>query len=103
MINAGSKLIRVSVVGEGRPDPSGTVSKPFGHELPDLAVDLTVKIGDVEREFKLYDADCDGEAPSTMAELALLLERKLRALPDAPGKQLLITVCKSEPAGSTSG
>ncbi|MBY8346012.1 phage tail sheath subtilisin-like domain-containing protein [Streptomyces spinosirectus] len=86
VVNAGSRLIRVEAVGEGRPDPSGTVSKPFGHELPDLAVDLTVKIGDVEREFKLYDADCDGEAPSSVAELALLLERKLRALPDAPGK-----------------
>ncbi|MER7203431.1 phage tail protein, partial [Streptomyces sp. NPDC000188] len=86
VINAGSRLIRVDAVDEGRPDPSGTVSKPFGHELPDLAVDLTVKIGDVEREFQLYDADCDGEAPSSVAELALLLERKLRALPDAPGR-----------------
>ncbi|MFE7167623.1 phage tail sheath subtilisin-like domain-containing protein [Streptomyces sp. NPDC057616] len=86
VVNAGSRLIRVEAVGEGRPDPSGTVSKPFGDELPDLAVDLTVKIGDVEREFRLYDADCDGEAPSSVAELALLLERKLRALPDAPGK-----------------
>lgn len=86
VVGAGSRLIRVEAVGEGRPDPSGTVSKPFGHELPDLAVDLTVKIGDVEREFRLYDADCDGEAPSSVAELALLLERKLRALPDAPGK-----------------
>ncbi|MFI6250939.1 phage tail sheath family protein [Streptomyces sp. NPDC051016] len=86
VVNAGSRLIRVEAVGEGRPDPSGTVSKPFGRELPDLAVDLTVKIGDVEREFKLYDPDCDGEAPSTVAELALLLERRLRALPDAPGK-----------------
>lgn len=86
VINAGSRLIRVEAVGEGRPDPSGTVSKPFGHELPDLAVDLTVKIGEVEREFTLYDPDCDGEVPTNVAELALLLERKLRALPDAPGK-----------------
>ncbi|MDG4858667.1 phage tail sheath subtilisin-like domain-containing protein [Streptomyces sp. T-3] len=86
VINSGSRLIRVDVVGEGRPDPSGTVSKPFGHELPDLAVDLTVKIGEVEREFTLYDPECDGEAPCNVAELALLLERKLRALPDAPGK-----------------
>ncbi|MGW3652944.1 phage tail sheath family protein [Streptomyces sp. NPDC000878] len=86
VVNAGSRLIRVEAVGEGRPDPSGTVSKPFGAELPDLAVDLTVKIGDVEREFTLYDPDCDGEAPCSVAELALLLERKLRALPDAPGK-----------------
>jgi phage tail sheath protein FI len=86
VVNAGSRLIRVEAVGEGRPDPSGTVSKPFGQELPDLAVDLTVKIGEVEREFTLYDPDTDGEAPSGVTELALLLERKLRALPDAPGK-----------------
>ncbi|MCG0290842.1 phage tail sheath C-terminal domain-containing protein [Streptomyces sp. PSAA01] len=86
VINAGSALIRVKAVGEGRPDPSGTVSKPFAGELPDLAVELTVKIGEVERAFTLYDPDCDGEAPCDVAELALLLERKLRALPDAPGK-----------------
>ncbi|MEU5609954.1 phage tail sheath C-terminal domain-containing protein [Streptomyces sparsogenes] len=86
VINSGSALIRVKVVGEGRPDPSGTVSKPFSHELPDLDVELTVKIGEVEREFRLYDPDCDGEAPCDVTELALLLERKLRALPDAPGK-----------------
>ncbi|AEM85046.1 phage tail sheath family protein [Streptomyces violaceusniger] len=86
VINAGSALIRVKAVGEGRPDPSGTVSKPFAGELPDLAVELTVKIGEVERSFTLYDPDCDGEAPCDVTELALLLERKLRALPDAPGK-----------------
>ncbi|WP_275561678.1 phage tail sheath C-terminal domain-containing protein [Streptomyces sp. 5-6(2022)] len=86
VINAGSGLIRVKVVGEGRPDPSGTVSKPFAEELPDLEVELTVKIGEVERAFTLYDPDCDGEAPCDVTELALLLERKLRALPDAPGK-----------------
>ncbi|GAQ71727.1 phage tail sheath family protein [Streptomyces turgidiscabies] len=86
VVNAGSRLIRVEAVGEGRPDPSGTVSKPFGNELPDLAVDVTVKIGDVEREFTLHDPECDGEAPCSVAELALLLERKLRALPDAPGR-----------------
>ncbi|MER7497415.1 phage tail sheath subtilisin-like domain-containing protein [Streptomyces pharetrae] len=86
VINAASRLIRVEAVGEGRPDPSGTVSKPFGRELPHLGVDLTVKIGDIEREFTLHDPDCDGPAPTTVAELALLLERKLRALPDAPGR-----------------
>lgn len=84
VINSGSRLIRVDIVGEGRPDPSGTVSKRFGQELPDLAVDLTVKIGEVEREFTLYDPQSDGEAPCNVTELALLLERKLRALPDAP-------------------
>ncbi len=87
VVNSGSSLVRASVVGEGRPDPSGTVSRPFTGELPELAVDLTVKIGDVEREFRLHDPDRDGEPPTTVTELALLLERKLRALPDAPGKR----------------
>jgi len=87
VVNEGSALVRVEVVGEGRPDPSGTVSKEFGAELPDLAVDLTVKIGEVEREFTLFDPDQDGEPPTGVTELALLLERKLRALPDAPGKR----------------
>ncbi|MFI0821159.1 phage tail sheath family protein [Streptomyces sp. NPDC021098] len=86
VVGSGSGLIRVKAVGEGRPDPSGTVSKRFAAELPDLNVELTVKIGDVERAFTLYDPDCDGEAPCDITELALLLEHKLRALPDAPGK-----------------
>ncbi|GHH78872.1 hypothetical protein GCM10018793_30460 [Streptomyces sulfonofaciens] len=86
VVNAGSRLIRVEVLGDDRPDPSGTVSKPFGHRLPNLAVDLTVKIGDTEREFTLHDPDTDGEAPGSVAELAHLLERKLRAQPDAPGR-----------------
>lgn len=76
----------MKVLDEGRPDPSGTVSKPFAAELPDLGVELKVKFGDVEREFTLHEPDRDGEPPSNVTELALLLERKLRALPDAPGK-----------------
>lgn len=86
VVGAGSRLIRVEAHGDDRPDPSGTVSKPFGHRLPNLAVDLTVKIGDVQREFTLYDPDTDGERPHGVTGLAHLLERKLRAQPDAPGR-----------------
>ncbi|NLU68201.1 phage tail sheath C-terminal domain-containing protein [Streptomyces sp. HNM0574] len=88
VLNSGSQLVRAEVLdgAQGRPDPSGTVSKPFSGDLPALDVDLTVKIGDTEREFTLHDPDEDGEAPCSVAELALLLERKLRALPDAPGR-----------------
>jgi phage tail sheath protein FI len=86
VVNSGSALVRCEALGEGRPDPSGTVSKPFSGDLPDLGVELTVKIGETERQFVLHDPDEDGEAPCSVAELALLLERKLRALPDAPGR-----------------
>ncbi|TDC89524.1 phage tail sheath family protein [Saccharopolyspora aridisoli] len=87
VINSGSALIRVEILDEGRPAASGTVSEEFGEEFPDLDVELTACIGDVERDFTLHDPDQDGPAPTTLVELALLLERKLRATPDAPGKR----------------
>ncbi|MFI6698210.1 phage tail sheath family protein [Streptomyces sp. NPDC050509] len=86
VVNSGSGLVRVKALDRDRPDPSGTVSKPFAAKLPSLAVELKVKIGEVEREFTLHDPHHDGEAPTNVVELALLLERKLRSLPDAPGK-----------------
>ncbi|MER7050426.1 phage tail sheath family protein [Streptomyces jumonjinensis] len=86
VVNSASALVRVKALDEDRPDPSGTVSKPFAAELPDLGVELKVKIGDVEREFTLHEPDHDGDPPTDVTGLALLLERKLRALPDAPGK-----------------
>ncbi|MCA1185398.1 phage tail sheath subtilisin-like domain-containing protein [Saccharopolyspora sp. 6T] len=86
-VNSSSALIRVEVLDSGLPAASGTVSRPFDGELPGLGVELTAKIGDVERDFTLYEEDVDGEAPCTVAELALLLERKLRSLPDAPGRR----------------
>lgn len=87
VVDAGSSLVSVEVRGAGRPDPVGTVSKTFPDALPDLAKDIDVKIGDTARSFKLWDEDDDGAAPNSVAELALLLERKLRALPDAPGRR----------------
>jgi phage tail sheath protein FI len=85
VINEGSTLVRVNVVGEDRPDPSGTISRPFGHDMPDLDVEITVEIGDVRREFRLYHPHRDGRPPRTLGEFAALLERKLRAQPDVPG------------------
>ncbi|MFE4519639.1 phage tail sheath family protein [Kitasatospora sp. NPDC056783] len=87
VVNPGSAVVRVKVRAAGRPDPVGTVSKPFAAALPDLTQDIQVKIGDVTRTFRIYDPAVDGRAPSGVTELALLLERKLRALPDAPGKR----------------
>lgn len=92
VVNAAASLIRVDVLDTGRPAASGTVSQVFDGDLPDLVVDLTVTIGDVERDFTLYEENSDGEAPTTVTELALLLERKLRALPDAPGQHAFACV-----------
>lgn len=88
VVNSGSDAIRVKVLAEQRPDPVGTVSKPFAATLPDLTKQIEVKIGEVARTFRIYDAERDGDAPKTVTDLALLLERKLRALPDAPGKRV---------------
>jgi uncharacterized protein len=87
VINSGSGLVSVEAIGDDRPDPSGTISKPFEHELPDLDDVVQVRIGEVEREFRLHDPGCDGPPPRHLGELAALLERKLRALPDVPGRQ----------------
>ena len=87
IITSGSSLVEAKVLAEGRPDPVGTVSKAFAETLPDLTAEISVKIGEVTREFTIHDPDQDGDAPTTVPQLALLLERKLRALPDAPGKR----------------
>jgi phage tail sheath protein FI len=85
VLNAESRLIRAEAVGRGRPDPSGTVSREFERELPDLDADIRVRIGDEEREFRLWREHHDGRPPKHLSELAALLERKLRAQPDCPG------------------
>ncbi|MFF2545552.1 phage tail sheath family protein [Kitasatospora sp. NPDC058063] len=87
VVNSGSGVVRVKVLAESRPDPVGTVSKPFAATLPDLTHEIQVKIADVSRTVTIYDPAADGTAPTTVPELALLLERKLRALPDAPGRR----------------
>jgi uncharacterized protein len=88
VVNAGSSLIEVAVLAQGRPDPSGTVSKPFADHLPDLTHPFQVAIGGTVRDLVIHDPEHDGDPPTTVAELALVLERKLRALPDAPGKRV---------------
>jgi uncharacterized protein len=80
-INAGSSLITVKVLEADLPDPSGTVSKAFTNPLPDLAKEITVTIGTVTSDpFKVYDSAHDGTAPTTMSQLAVLLEGKIRGL-----------------------
>ena len=87
VVNAGSSVVTAEVLAARRPDPAGTVSKPFDGDLPDLTQEFQVGIGSLQHDLTIYRADRDGTPPSTVAELALLLERKLRALPDAPGRR----------------
>ncbi|MEW2578918.1 phage tail sheath C-terminal domain-containing protein [Streptomyces syringium] len=88
LVDSASSLVQVTLARGGRPDPVGTVSKPFGERLPDLTAAIDVKIGAVKHTFKIYDPQADGDSPpKSVPQLALLLERKLRALPDAPGKR----------------
>ncbi|MEU2512107.1 phage tail sheath C-terminal domain-containing protein [Streptomyces syringium] len=88
LVDSTSSLVQVTLARGGRPDPVGTVSKPFGERLPDLTSAIDVKIGAVKHTFKIYDPQADGDSPpKSVPQLALLLERKLRALPDAPGKR----------------
>ncbi|MEV6775298.1 phage tail sheath C-terminal domain-containing protein [Streptomyces syringium] len=88
LVDSASSLVQVTLARGGRPDPVGTVSKAFGERLPDLTSAIDVKIGAVKHTFKIYDPRTDGDSPpKSVPQLALLLERKLRALPDAPGKR----------------
>lgn len=88
VVNAGSAVVSAAATGSGRPDPSGTVSKDFPTTLPDLTQSFQVAIGATQHDVTIYQSPADGASPpATVAELATLFERKLRALPDAPGKR----------------
>lgn len=79
IVTAGSALISVKAEGTTAPDPSGTVSGKFADPLPDLAQQITVAIGGTTSSaFTVYDSQHDGAAPTTMGQLAVLLERKIR-------------------------
>ena len=79
IVNAASALISVKAQGSRAPDPSGTVSGAFTDPLPDLAKQITVTIGSTTSSaFTVYDSSTDGTAPTTMGQLAVLLERKIR-------------------------
>ena len=86
VVNPVSTLITVAVKGNNPkpPEPSGTVSKELPAELPDLAgKQFSATIDGDRRDFTLYDTA--EEAPANIMQLALLLERKIRAAaPDKP-------------------
>jgi Bacteriophage tail sheath protein len=88
IINPASALINVQAAGNTPPDPSGTVSSPISAvpAAADLAnKTVTAAIGEQEASFPLYDAQADGPAPTTLAQLALLLEGKIRQAGGALG------------------
>ncbi|SHF09507.1 phage tail sheath C-terminal domain-containing protein [Streptoalloteichus hindustanus] len=90
VVNAGSSLVTVSAVANqrNRPDPVGTLSRPLPATIPDLAGAVEISIGERKWQIdKLYDNTADGPAPTTPVAVALLLERKLRALPDDVGSR----------------
>jgi phage tail sheath protein FI len=81
IVNAASALISVKADGNTQPDPSGTVSSPIP-AVPGAAdmenKTVTAAIGPDSTTFTLYDPQADGAAPTTLAQLALLLETKIR-------------------------
>jgi uncharacterized protein len=88
VVNAASALVTVQAAGTNPPDSSGTVSNPIT-AVP-AAADLenktvTAAIGQHDASFPLYDAQADGAAPTTLAQLAMLLETKIRRAGGALG------------------
>jgi phage tail sheath protein FI len=81
IVNSASALISVQAAGTNPPDPSGTVSSPIT-AMPAVAdlrnKTVTATIGPHKTTFPLYDPQADGAAPTTPAQLALLLEGKIR-------------------------
>jgi phage tail sheath protein FI len=80
-VNPQSSYITVEAQGADRPPFSGTVSDPVPDPLPDLTdAKMTANIGSdgtVPPDITLYGAS--DPKPATLGELAILLERKLRA------------------------
>ena len=87
MVNSGSALIKVTAPDPNkklRPEPVGTVSGAFGPSLPEIPdKDLEVKI---QGQTDLWKTKLPGK-PTTLVELALALEKALRAIGDKPGSR----------------
>ncbi|WP_158891593.1 phage tail sheath C-terminal domain-containing protein [Amycolatopsis anabasis] len=80
VVNSASEAVTLTVESDAAtPAYSGTVSNPFEGPLPDVADQpLDAAVGDETHTFTLYTAD--DPKPKNLAELALLLERKLRGV-----------------------
>jgi uncharacterized protein len=81
-LDTASGLVSVELAGDGTalPRPSGTVSQSLTGALPDPARTLTAAIGTDRYPFVLHDPEADGPPPADLADLARLLQAKLRAI-----------------------
>ncbi|WP_229369289.1 phage tail sheath family protein [Umezawaea beigongshangensis] len=87
VVNSGSSLVSVVHVDpskKNRPEPTGTLSSAFDADLPE--VEGVLKVG-----FAGDDAEHEIDVPATkagsLAQLALLVENAVRAVPDPPGSR----------------
>jgi uncharacterized protein len=88
IVNSASALVSVQAAGTSPPDATGTTSSPItavpaSADLENKTV--TAAIGEQQTTFPLYDPRTDGAAPSTRAQLAMLLEGKIRQAGGALG------------------
>ncbi|SMC47548.1 phage tail sheath C-terminal domain-containing protein [Kibdelosporangium aridum] len=79
VVNQSSTTVRIDVKTDAVfPAYSGTVSRPIAVPLPDGPQEIILTADGKDYTFTLYDADAE-DKPATLTELALLLERKIRA------------------------
>ncbi|WP_026361198.1 phage tail sheath C-terminal domain-containing protein [Amycolatopsis nigrescens] len=80
VVNSASEAVTVTVADEAvAPAYSGTVSGVFGASLPDVSgQQVDAAVGERTHSFTLYEADA-ADKPRNPTELALLLERRIRA------------------------
>lgn len=89
VVNGSSALVTAALNGTPteRPHPVGTTSAEFSGGVPDPSGELQVSVLGSSTVHKLTLVKEGDPKPSTLIELALLLENKLRTLPDAPGER----------------
>ncbi|GII88917.1 tail protein [Sphaerisporangium siamense] len=79
VVGQSSGMVTLKVTGTAFPAYSGTVSAPIGLPLPDVAgQEITATAGGESHTFTLYDENSP-DKPRTLPQLALLLERRIRA------------------------
>ncbi|MCK2242397.1 MULTISPECIES: phage tail sheath C-terminal domain-containing protein [unclassified Crossiella] len=89
VVNGSSRLVTLTVDNDPeptqRPDPVGTSSGKFPGAAPDPSGELEVSVLGGSTVHKLTLLKAGDPKPANLIELALLLENRLRTLPDTPG------------------